>query len=74
VQYFLPLLRSQNLFLNVAICELLSLYLPFGELSNQTVTQLMELIYDKIVNGSSLVIRYNAILAFTALLNHKAAL
>jgi hypothetical protein len=34
----------------------------------------MELIYGKIVNCSSLVARYNAILAFTALLNHRAAL
>jgi len=34
----------------------------------------MELIYDKIVNFQSLVIKYNAILAFTALLNHRAAL
>jgi len=34
----------------------------------------MELIYEKIVGENSLVVRYNAILAFTALLGHGSAL
>jgi hypothetical protein len=34
----------------------------------------MELIYEKIANNTFMVIKYNAILAFTALLNHRAAL
>ena len=74
VQYFIPLLLNENPLLNAQCCELLSLYLPFGQLDNQTVTSLMELIYQKIVNSKFLVVKYNAILSFTALLNHKAAL
>ncbi len=38
------------------------------------MNRLMEVIYDKITNGQFLVMRYNAILAFTALLHHRAAL
>lgn len=64
----------QNKLLNSLICNLLALYLPFGDLSPQTVTSLMEKIYNKIINENSLVVRYNAILSFTALLGHKAAL
>jgi hypothetical protein len=52
----------------------LSKYLPFGSLSPQTVTALMELIYEKIVGENSLVVRYTSILAFTALLSHGSAL
>lgn len=74
VQFFIPLLLDQSPLLNSLACELLSLYLPFGELDDQTVSRLMEIIYEKIVNNGYLVIRYNAILAFTALLNHRAAL
>lgn len=74
VQFFIPLLLDASPLLNSLTCELLSLYLPFGELDNQTVSRLMEIVYEKIVSSGFLVIRYNAILAFTALLNHRAAL
>jgi hypothetical protein len=50
------------------------MYLPFGDLSPQVVTSLMEQIYEKIIGEGSLVVRYNAILAFTALLSHGSAL
>ena len=53
---------------------MLALYLPFGELSPQTVASLMEMVYAKIIGETSLVVRYHAIQAFTALLGHKAAL
>ena len=56
------------------MCGLLAEYLPFGDLSSETVSALMEQIYSKIINESSLVIRYNSIMAFTALLGHKSAL
>jgi fumarate reductase subunit D len=74
VRFFIPLLGSDNPLLVALTLELLSLYLPFGELDNQAVNRLMELVYDRITNGQFLVIRYNAILAFTALLSHRAAL
>jgi hypothetical protein len=74
VTYFQPLLSSPNKLLNSLICQLLAQYLPFGDLSPGAVSSLMQLIYDKIVNENSLVVRYHAILAFTALLGHKAAL
>lgn len=50
VQYFLPLLKSNNKIINSLVCDLLSKYLPFGDLSPQTVNALMELVYEKIVN------------------------
>lgn len=34
----------------------------------------MELIYEKIVSNNLLVVKFHALLAFTALLNHRAAL
>jgi hypothetical protein len=74
VQFFIPLLLNPNPLLNSLTCELLSLYLPFGELDNETVNKLMQFIYEKITNNSYMVIKYNAILAFTALLNHRSAL
>ena len=63
-----------NKLLNSLMCGLLAEYLPFGDLSSETVSALMEQIYSKIINESSLVIRYNSIMAFTALLGHKSAL
>ena len=77
VTYFQPLLSSPNKLLNSLTLGLLSDYLPFGDLSSQAVGSLMELIYAKIIESGSdnlLVVRYNAILAFTSLLGHKAAL
>lgn len=74
VTYFQPLLGHPNKLLNSLICNLLSQYLPFGDLSPQTVQSLMEMIYSKILGDNSLVVQYNAILAFTSLLGHKAAL
>ena len=74
LRYFIPLLASTNPIIVTLALELLSRYLPRGELDNQTVNKLMELIYDKITNGQFLVMRFNAISAFTALLNHRAAL
>ena len=50
LQYFLPLLNSNNKVINSLVCDLLSKYLPFGDLSPHTVNALMELLYDKIVN------------------------
>ena len=72
--YFIPLLQRDNALINALGCELLSCYLPFGELDETTVRVLMELIYAKIVNSDSLVIKYHAIMAFTALLSHRTAL
>ena len=68
------MLKINNKLLNSLMCELLSKYLPFGDLSPQAVSSLLELIYAKIVDDGSLVVRYNAILAFTALLGHNSAL
>jgi hypothetical protein len=66
-----PLLKVQNNLLNSLVCELLALLLPFGELSPQTVSVLMEVIFEKIAGEGSMVLRYNAILAFTSLLGHR---
>lgn len=74
VTYFLPILSINSKLLNALICELLWIYLPFGDLSPQTVSSLMELIYAKITNENSLVVRYYAIMAFTSLLGHPSAL
>jgi hypothetical protein len=74
VTYFQPLLASSNKLLNSLICYLLALYLPFGDLSPSAVGALMEQIYSKIIGEDSLVVRYQAIQAFTALLGHKSAL
>jgi hypothetical protein len=68
------MLTINHKIINSLMCGLLSQYLPFGELSPQTVSGLMELIYSQILDESFLVVRYNAILAFTALLGHKSAL
>ena len=72
--YFMPMLKINNKLLNALMCNLLSQYLPFGTLSPSTVSTLMELIYAAILDENCLVVRYNAILAFTALLTHKSAL
>ena len=74
IAYFEPMLKTNNKLINSLMCELLSKYLPFGDLSPQTVSSLLELIFAKIVDEGSLVVRYNAILAFTALLGHNSAL
>lgn len=42
-------------------------------LSQNTVSDLMSLIYEKMI-GKSMVLRYNSILAFTSLLNQDSAL
>lgn len=68
------MLNSPNPLLASLTLDLLSRYLPFGELDNQTVGQLMELIYGHITNSQFLVLRFYAISAFTALLRHRAAL
>lgn len=77
INYFIPLLKSPNLLLNSLTCQLLALYLPHGDgsnISNETVGELMSLIYEKLISNGSLALKYNAILAFTALLDHAAAL
>lgn len=72
IRFFIPLLEHPNPLLNSLTCQLLTIYLPEGELDSVTVSRLMQIIYGKITN-SLMVIRYNAILAFTALLSHKSA-
>ena len=70
--YFIPLLKNDSPVLNANVCRLFAAFLDDMKLSDQTVKQLMSLIYDKMIN-KSLVLRYNAILAFTSLLSHQAA-
>lgn len=75
--YFKPQLDSPNQLINALTLNLLSSYLPFGDLSSQAVGNLMQLVYGKIIESEGnnlLVVRYYSILAFTALLGHKAAL
>lgn len=74
IRYFIPLLKINHDLLNSLTCNLLHLYLPYGELANSTVEELMGLIYEKMTNTNSMVVKYNALLAFTSLLEHKAAL
>lgn len=50
VTYFLPVLSHPSQLLNALICELLSMFLPFGSLSSETVSSLMERIYGKIID------------------------
>ena len=71
--YFFPLLKIDNPLLNSAICRLFAAYLDDMKLSENTVTELMEVVYDKMMS-KSMVLKYNAILAFTALLSHETAL
>lgn len=70
----MPQLQCTSPPLIAATCELLSTYLPFGDLSDPTVSTLMSMVYELIVNSPSPVVKYSSILAFTALLNHRAAL
>lgn len=50
VTYFLPVLSHPSQLLNALICELLSMFLPFGSLSSEIVSSLMERIYGKIID------------------------
>ena len=71
--YFIPLLKIDAPLLNSEICRLFGAYLDKMHLSENTVTELMALIYEKMI-GKSAVLKYNAILAFTSLLNQPDAL
>lgn len=71
--YFIPLLRLDSPLLNAEVCRFFAAYLDEMNLSEGTVGDLMSLIYEKMI-GKYMVLKYNAILAFTSLLNQESAL
>lgn len=73
IQYFIPLVKSNNNVLVSQTLKLLSIFLRSANLSTNTVTELMALLYDKMC-ADVLVVRYHAVLAFTKLLDDKQAL
>lgn len=73
IQYFIPLIKSNNGIVVSQTLKLLSVYLKRADLSTSTVTELMGLLYEKMC-GDEIVVRYHAVLAFTELLDDKQAL
>jgi hypothetical protein len=73
VAYFIPLMRQDAPLLNAEVCRFFAAYLTDLDLSEGTISDLMALIYEKMI-GKSMVLKYNAILAFTSLLSQESAL
>ena len=71
--FFLPMLRLESPLLNAEVCRFFAAYLDDMKLSKGTVNDLMGVIYEKMI-GKYLVLKYNAILAFTSLLSQPSAL
>ena len=67
------MLRVDSSLLNAEVCRFFGAYLDDMKLSEGTVNELMGLIYEKMI-GKYLVLKYNAILAFTSLLSQESAL
>lgn len=68
VTYFIPLMKQDAPLLNAEVCRFFAAYLTDLDLSEGTISDLMALIYEKMI-GKSMVLKYNAILAFTSLLS-----
>jgi hypothetical protein len=67
--YLIPFLKASNLILLSTTCEVLAIYLERITLDRQAMEPAVEALYNCLLS-KSLVVRYKAIMAFTALLSH----
>jgi hypothetical protein len=67
--YLIPFLKANNLIILSTTCEVLAIYLEIMTFDRQAMEPVVEALYNCLLN-KSLVIRYKAIIAFTALLSH----
>lgn len=72
VRYLLPFLKVTNSVLLSTTCEVLSIYLSKVSVDPSALESLVSELYN-CLNNKLLVIRYKAILAFTAMLEHDEA-
>jgi hypothetical protein len=70
--YLIPFLKANDLIILSNTCEVLAIFLEKITLDQQVMVPVVEALYNCLLN-KSLVVRFNAIMAFTALLSHEKA-